>query len=446
MQKTHPMIATTALLLTSLACSPPPVAGDPFERFELANGIEVASVHIPGAQRQTTFALLPLGLLSDDPGRAQFSHLCEHMLIYGVDPELLDEDGLEYNGETTGNALRLDVYAEPEAWEASIRLQAAWLAASDFEDGVLEREKGRIEGEESMTTRHGALGKWAQAAFSQVALGGLDRAAIHGDVADATVDQVEDYLARHLTIGSGVRVVTVGPVDPKELRRVIEAEIGAVRRESLSLEEAALPKLRDPFAFGDGRAEWDLDGRAYLEWYPLPSGSPEDRAAAIVLSVRLNQMLFQSTHPDLGGGRVIVDHSLDTPAGRGIMLVTTLSDSSKPEDVRAALRETLDRVTESGAGLPDLAFSCKSLAIEVSGLPPWELVRDRAKGMPNSHMAEANVILGSCNLEFGSGMTLPELEKAFGALDAEGVEALVEETLAPAKRSSLVLEREGEGE
>src|SRR5687767_6074885 len=80
------------------------------ESFQLDNKIKVIIAHVADAPQQSTFVLLPLHLGNDGPGRAQWSHLLEHHLIRSTDPEALAVDGMEFNGETTHEALRLDSY------------------------------------------------------------------------------------------------------------------------------------------------------------------------------------------------------------------------------------------------------------------------------------------------------------------------------------------------
>jgi len=50
------------------------------ETSSLSNGIQAVAVHLPGSTNVSIFSFLPLGLTSDGPNQAQWSHLVEHLL------------------------------------------------------------------------------------------------------------------------------------------------------------------------------------------------------------------------------------------------------------------------------------------------------------------------------------------------------------------------------
>ncbi|MFG0317727.1 MAG: protein kinase, partial [Planctomycetota bacterium JB042] len=316
--KEDPMLKEATLALSALAVpadgDPPPGGLGGVERT-LGNGVRAAVVELPSAPSQAFFTILPLGLLADAPGEAQFAHLLEHMMIRSTDPDALEVDGLRLNGETNGRFLRLESIGPPDRWRTALDRHAGWLSARDVDPEVLAREKVRIAGEEEQTARNGYTGKWALAAWNQVVRHGLPHAAVHGDVADATVEAVRRRLAAAVPIGDAVRVVAVGPASAEEVLAALEETIGAIEPRDPAPAAAANP--------GDAvehEATWDLDAFHHAEWYPLPDASAGDRLAAAVLARVLTIRLASAPDVRVRGLSVIASDELATPEGRALQI------------------------------------------------------------------------------------------------------------------------------
>ena len=52
--------------------------------LDLENGLRVIAIEFPGSTYVSIFSFLPLGLMSDGPGQAQWSHLVEHLVAHGT--------------------------------------------------------------------------------------------------------------------------------------------------------------------------------------------------------------------------------------------------------------------------------------------------------------------------------------------------------------------------
>lgn len=441
-----PNMKTMILLQSAFlawACGPAAIPEDLFERSVLPNGIELLVVHVPEAERQSTLSFLPWGLRHDGAGRAQFAHLVEHVLIRSHDPDLLELEGIEFNGETTGGATRLDTYARPEHWRAALELHATWLGVRSCDPAMLEREKARIVGEERGTVGAGATGKWALAAWSQAVLHGLDHAAVHGDVAAVAAEEVEAYLAERVLLGPGCRVVTVGPASPDDVRAAA-AEAFADLPVPGDAEPPALDA--DPFAFGDGAITWDLRASNYLEWYPLPSATVGDRLAGLVLSQRLAMLLMTSDSELLGGGRSYPEVTELLPGRFGLLIHVQRDEAEDVAAIRAALSEVLPRAVEPAAGLPRLETSIANVGLELSSAPPWERIRSQLASRGMAHLAEAQVVLSRANLEIVTGLTGPRAVEAAERLTPERVREIAATWLTPERRSSLAIGPRPEGE
>src|SRR5262249_41091222 len=158
--------------------------------------------------------------------------LVEHMLIRSTDREGLQAGGITFNGETGALGLRLETFADPRDWQPALERHVRWLMADTFDAKVLAREKENIASEEATTTAHGYSHKWAAAAWNQIVCHGREHAAVHGDVARATVDEVRDYVRAKVAPGDGVRIVAVGPVAPESVREFLAARLASPSRDA----------------------------------------------------------------------------------------------------------------------------------------------------------------------------------------------------------------------
>lgn len=416
-----------------------PGGDDPFVRFELENGVRLAVLWVEDAPRQSTFTFLPLGLYHDPADRAQYSHLAEHMLIRSTDPEALEVDGIRINGETTGPLLRLETLAPPDKWRQSIERHVRWVTSREFEAEVLEREKGRIQGEEQSTTDRGATGKWAMAAWAQVVLHGREFAAVHGDVAEADVESIETYVADNVRIGPGVFVVSVGPIAPGEIEQALGRAFAQHPTTAGGPRPSAAQRGPAIWEFGDGQAGWDLEADHYIEWYPLPAGGPAEVAAAILLGNRIGMALMTSEHSALSGGKALVSSDLTTADGRALMVSVALAPDTDLDALREGIRAGFESALKSGWGRPDLSQSIAMMARETSGLPDFIALRKRFQGRGTVELIEAQITLNAAVQELASGMSLPELSAAFEALKVRRVEEIAHSYLKVERRSSLRL-------
>ncbi|MEW6074043.1 MAG: hypothetical protein AB1726_15785 [Planctomycetota bacterium] len=425
------------LLLASLpfaAIQEPP---DPFVRVELANGVRAAILAVEGAERESFLTFLPLGLYGDGPHRAQFAHLLEHLVIRTTDPDSLQAEGLELNGETMGGFLRLDAYADPAHWREALARHRRWLAPGAFDAAVLAREKERIAGELAATVPAGFTHKWAAAAWSQVAGHGLPSARVRGDVEAATIAEAMDYAAERLAGSGEVLVVAAGPIPAAEVAKAIEAELGSLPARAPAKEaRVSAPGPRS----GDLAATWDLAARHYLEWYPVPAAEPADRAAAFVLAQRLAQLLYTSEDPRLASGTALATLDFIPPLGRAITISVSLGADAVVEEVRAALRAELDGVLAAGRRLPAVEVTIAQLRGQVGQLPAFDALRRQLAGRGSSALVEAQIALNLASQERVVGLTTPALAAALETLDAPRVAALASERLNAGNRSSLRLE------
>ncbi len=422
------LTATLPLLL------PAPEPEDPFVRLELPNGVTAAILFVEDAPKQSFFTFLPLGLYADGAHRAQFAHVAEHMLIRSTDPDSLQAEGFEINGETTGSSLRLDTYAEPGKWRESLERHAGWVACRKVDAEVLEREKQRIAGELEGTVPRGYTHKWAMAAWSQIAGAGLEHAAVRGNVDGASVEEVAAYLKERMPGARQVHVVAAGPIAPEKVATALERNFGKLpagpAAKQVKPEAEALVR-------GDLRATWDLDARHYLEWYPILAEDSATLVAAQLLAQHTFFALATSGKPGLAGGKALVALDLSTSHGRALTINVALDEKTDVGELRAAIRSSLDGLFRNNAA-GGVAGTIQRTKMQLAQLPDFASLRQRMG--ERGHLIEAQTALTLSMEELRLGLTLPEILARLETLDPATIEELAGKVLAVEKRSSLLLE------
>lgn len=437
------MNAVLALTLTAVLQDVAPVAdaelAAPIEEHTLANGVRVTVAHAETATKQAFLTLLPMGLLSDDPGRAQWSHLAEHVMLRAHRPDDLgfEIDGTSINGETTALFLRMESFAPVEDWRVAQQRHATWLATGDLDgeglDVMLEREVMRVLQEIDGTAASGFTHKWAVAAWNQVVRHGAGDVRLRGDVQDATVDGVLDYVRQRVAMGPGVHLVTVGPVDPAELLPALEEDFGRVPGGEWIHPAATLEtsRLHAPVQL---QATWDLPVRHYLEWYPMPDRYARDRIGADAVALMLNVRLTQhGSLPGLGA-QAMAQADIITPEGRWLLISASLAPDSDFDRVQAEIDSVLANLTPT----PDVTMMLGNMVAQLTGWPDFAALRDQFAGHPQLDFIEAQQMLFQVYAMENMGLDREQLE-AYGAFDRQAFEDFADEVLVTERRSTLLL-------
>jgi hypothetical protein len=414
---------------------PVPVAGsdDVWRVWSLDNGIRVTSLHAPLASQQIVFTMLPMGLLTDDAQRTQFSHLTEHLMVRSTDPEGVEADGIVFNGETTALVLRLETMAPPERWMEGLTRQVKWLSTRAVEVDLLEREKQNIALEEANTASGGHTHKWALAAWNQVLRHGLLDVKLHGDIASATVKQASAALM-DVRVGERVHVVSIGPLPVDEVRAGLEQTFGTLPGEAWVAPVPSLPPdaIRE---VGQHIARWDLPARHYLEWYPVPDDSALDRIKADALAQLFNRKLQQRGLLRSLGVQAMAAADLISPEGRWLLLSASLPTGVDPVVVSDEWAE----VTHSLSG-QEARIVVQDLGRQLTELPDFEVLRKQYASNPGGEWIEAQQAMFLMYAQLNMGLSREELIATYPSLEAGDLVTFGQTVLREDQRSSLLLE------
>jgi hypothetical protein len=404
-------IASATLLAACALTQPPQEEGTSgIERYSLANGVRVLSVHAPDAERQCTFTFLPLSLATDPAGKAQWSHLLEHMMIRSTDSNGLAAGGVEFNGETGPDCMRLDTYATPESFRESIEKHAKWLAARNVSETTLEREKWLIGMEEATVARNLFTHKFAIAAWNQIVHHGRDHAAVHDDVANARAGDVQTMLETVIPINESVMIATIGPVAADNIRAALEELVGTLppREADLAEVQAEVPAIRS----GEIAGTWDLPVRHVILWWPAADTSPASRAVQMAAASRL-----MMSPPAAGAGTTLATALFHLSGGPMIVVNASLSEGQDAEDtsdrIAAAMRETAD--------WPQHVLSMTAMfAGQLAA--PLDFAAMRAQAPEQLRwLAEGQWLLTIAQFEYTWGMPIEDIAAELQALDAAAI-------------------------
>lgn len=435
------MSSLAALLLGALTLLAPQQSErvsttDVWRDHPLPNGAVLSVLSAPQLESQAFFLVLPTGYVLDGPGETQWAHVLEHLLLRVVDPEhdLHTSQGLRVAAETTQSALRLEVYAPPERWQAGLELLTEWLATASVSRKDLAAEQSRITEELRELLPQRRTHKWAAAAWAQVVRHGAEHVRIQGALGELDVDTVAQELLPRAQLGPGVRLVSVGPAPVGEVVEAVQNGVGLMGDGQLRLPERA----EDPQAaraVAHREATWDISARHYIEAYLLPDESAAERVAADALALLVTQRVAQTPSFEQRGFLIsaAVDHL--TPEGRWFVLSSSLPAGESVETLRSAFRQLLTSV--QGAAETPLALA--EMRRELSTWPDFAALRREYAGNPVLYDLEARQVLFLLYAQLNMGLSLEQLLATYATLDREAVDALARRLFREPNRSSLLL-------
>lgn len=413
----------------------------------LRNGLRLTVFQYDSARKQSFFSLLPLGLLSDARDEEQLSHLAEHLIIRSTDPDSLESDGVQLNGETTALAMRLETFASPERWREALGRHARWLSATGWSavtEEVIAREKARIASEVDHTVRRGFTQKWAEVAWNQVVrYGKKENVAIRDAVERATVEEVRAWLRARRASRPPVeaRLVSVGPRSLEEIQSELEHSIGKKLDGSLPEASEETPPRRAELALtGDRRASWDLDARHYIEWYEVPGATPEDRVLATLLARLLQIRLATDAALATAHRTAFASADLTADGRRFVSLSCALPEHADVETIQNAFRRAIETAATQSREVPTVGSLIGGVRNELEPLSKLALFRARFAGGAAADLLEAQHTLGIIYREISTGLTAEEIGRELGSIDPRRLEATIAEHFGRTRRGSLLLE------
>lgn len=411
-----------------------------WEDLTLDNGIRVALVDAPEAASQVVFSILPWGLLDDEKGQTQRSHLAEHILVHSADPtsSLPEVDGVLRNGETMSLGMRLETFSDLGAWREGLARHAQWLSVSQGDSetlsGLLPRERQTLGAEVTATTADGMTHKWAVSAWNQVVRHGAEQVSVGGDAGDVPWDDLLATMTRRVHAGPGVQIVSVGPIDREEQKQAIQELFGTLPARPWKPAPPTLSpaQIRAP---GPRAATWELDRVQYMVWYPMPDEVAVDRVAADALSAVVNTRLQKRGSLEVMGVQAFCSADLITAEGRWLLISASLPVDLALDELTSVIDEVVAELTV----MPEAPYVIEEMVGQLSAWPDFPALRKRAAGHPGLRWIEASQALFMIYAQHNMGLHRSELLRAYEGLDRGVLEDLAARWVTAEHRSTLVL-------
>lgn len=420
-------LAIGVLVPVSAACAKTPDV----TRFTLKNGLRVVVLHVEDSKHIGIFSFLPLALASDGRGKAQWSHLVEHLTLRTTGPIV---DYQSRNGETGADLMRLDFMGSRDEWREGLELQSRWLSGLPLTEDSLREEAPKALSELESTVAGLFTHKWAVAAWNQVTRHGLSHVSIREPVRAAKLADVEAYRDAHLVDPKRVVICVIGGVPPAELRPVIVEKFERIVSKAKGLPAATRsgPKQKAH------SATWDLKVTHYLEFFPAPDVKHADFAPLFVASILLRMRLYNDAGLKKHTSVVLCDLDLSTPEGRYFQVSAPLKSEASLEPVEQALRRAIDGIT-GGPMAAQLPFLAMNLANQLRQPPDI----DQAMRFKPAQVSE-RMILGNLGIQWGMneyrfGEHRDQLADAVQKVTLSNLESVVQEYLSEERRRTLTL-------
>jgi len=403
------------------------------EARTLANGIRAVSVCFPGSTNVSIFTYLPLGLASDGPQQAQWSHLVEHLVLRSTGLTDLSRA----NAETLPGCMRLDFYGDARNWKEGLSHHRRWLEGAPFSEASLEAEKPRVKSECDWTAKGFATHKFALAAWAQGYRHNQNHAALKGDIDRVSLGDIQKYRDNRLVVLSNIVVCVVGGVQPAKALPACAEALGAVKSGNAGL----APVVLHP---GNREMTWDLDARHLVLTWPIPAPAARDFPALLVAAQWLNMQFFNDPEARKLTGMVFAGADLAAPEGNFFYVTASLRPGSSFTDVQKRLEHHLQRLASPDEDLSLLPMFGGQLAGSLTQVPDPRLVKGQLPPSASMAMLEGNLGLQWGMNEYYYGPDREVLAKRLVELKTEHIRQAVSNHLAAAKCSIISLRPRGD--
>jgi len=402
--------------------------GPEAESFALANGVNVVVLSMPGSEHVSIFTYLPMGLAWDGPGRAQWSHLIEHLTIRSTVPF----GSKQANAETLPDHMRLDFYGTVENWRDGLSHHARWLEGMPFREKSLQGEKRRVNTECDVVARRLATHKFALAAWAQGYRHGQGHAGIKGDVDRATLEEIQQYRDERQAVLDKVVICVVGGLDAKAVKPVIVEKLGTIQSKAASAKPVKAHRVK-------GAMTWDIDARHLVLAWAIPEATDKDYAALMVAGNLLTMRFFSDAELKGLTGFVLAGADLTVPEGNFFYVSASVKPKASFEEVRKKIGRHIALLRSDASGLGQAAMIGRQLAGSLTTLPdPATLKAQVARHVPLS-MIEGQIGLRWGMYEYRYGKERSALAGRLGSITAEQVCQAAEKYLPDEKCTTCAL-------
>lgn len=400
---------------------------DQVEAFTLENDLRVMVIHIPDSEHVSIFSFLPMGLTTDGPDQAQWSHLVEHLAIRSTVPG----SSYEANAETLPDHMRLDFYGTLDNWQDGLDHHRQWLEGKRFSVDSLNTEKMQVLRECENVARNQATHKFAIAAWNQGCRHGKRHAAVLADVRNASLEQIQRYRDEKLFIPEETVICFVGGLDAKTIKPLVTRKLG-------SIQSSAISSPSDELALEDKALTWDLPTRHLVMTWAIPDPSEPDYAPLYLAGMLLQMRLFND--PELAGrtAQVLSGADLLLPEGAFFYVNAVVNPQTSFESVQQAIESRIQAMTDLES-LQQAPIYGGQLAFQLTKIMNPALVQQQAPSHVSRAQIEGNLAIQLAMREFQFGTQRPILAKRLKTLTPKDVRQAISRHLAIDQASVITI-------
>lgn len=261
--------------------------------FTLANGVSVYVQEERTDNRVALEVLYRAGFAFEPKGRPQISHLAEHMAIFcgsgkfgpGGSLEAIQKDGGMLNAEAVAEFVHIDYIVESARLEEAFQVESERLRAIRCDQAMLDREAKKVDGEINTVLRDpkGELTKFAMMSFNQTLRFGARHVPVRGQVAQYTIDNVEQFHRTNYRPDDMV-VVVIGNIKSGDVEVL-------ARKYFEPIEPRPVVALAEPVLTKSLAATWDIDAEVVYLFAPGPYANERERLLLTMFGSFLKQTL-----------------------------------------------------------------------------------------------------------------------------------------------------------
>ncbi len=349
------ILVLSALLLPSIAMAQRAELQKIIKQKVLPNGLEVIVVENHGVPLVTIEVDVKNGSFTQTPDYAGLAHLYEHMFFranarYPMPDAFVaraGDLGSIYNASTREEVVNYFMTLPADSIREGVRLLASALKAPLFLQDELERERQVVIGEYDRNESSPGF-VLTQKMDSLLYPGNFSRKNIIGDrsvILSTTPAKMRSIQAKYY-IPNNSAVIVAGDVNPEEVFRIVEQELGDWKRGPDPFVVDPIPPIPPLRKSAEVIAEAPVGAITVLMQWQGPSVGKDPAAtyAADVFSDVLNdpQSNFQQRLADSGLWQgVLVNYYTLNHTGP-----ITISGQTSPENFRAALKALQDEIAK----------------------------------------------------------------------------------------------------
>jgi len=358
--------------LTGLGCGrakPPDLPSIPFEKYTLANGLDVILAENHRLPLVAVDVWYHVGPANEAAGRTGFAHLFEHMMFQGSKhvPDdshfrLLEGAGATSVNGTTGFD-RTNYFETLPANELELGL---WLGSDrmgyllDTVDAQkLANQQDVVRNERRQSIENRPYGIVTDALFRLVYPNGHPYAAnIMGSHADIQAAQLEDVkrFFKEYYAPNNASLAIAGDFDTPTAKALIEKYFGPLKRgpDVPKITVQTPPITAERRQIVQDRIQLS---RVYMAWLSPPFFKPGDADADIVAAVLgggPSSRLYKSLVYDKQIAQDVVAYQFSLSLGSSFQIVATVRPGHTPAEVEAAITAEIEKFRQAGAEEPEL--------------------------------------------------------------------------------------------